>query len=388
MPQKRLIYILNHYANNSSSHFLHVIHLLEKMGEKGVSIALIIEKCEDIPKIQSPNIQLIPIHTTKLLRPWILGWQLLRLSRKGFRKIFIRISWRAAVLASFLALSSGQQCYFWHSSQGAIEYYRSQNAGIKKMILWVKTQLPFFLLKRLLFRLVTGPESMGEYYAAHFGFDPKKIMILYNDIDTRRFHPVPTEQKRLLRKKLGLPESKTLILFVHRFSPVRKSSYYFPVITDLFFRENDPSQSCFVFVGGGPERAELQKRLAGTWYAKSIHFLNEIPNAEIAACYQAGDLFIQPSYAEGFPRTTLEAMACGLPLVTTDAGGIRDVLGPLQQEFMVDKTDRTGFSNALLRLNNSPEWQLKCREENLHRVKAFDTETIRDMYMHKLFNES
>lgn len=57
--EKKMIYIMNHYSNNSVQHFYHILNLLNTIADKGVEIALVIEKCENTPEINNKNITVI-----------------------------------------------------------------------------------------------------------------------------------------------------------------------------------------------------------------------------------------------------------------------------------------------------------------------------------------
>ena len=382
----KLIYILNHYSKDSSSHFQHVIHLLEKMAEKGIDIALIIEKCEVIPEVSSASLHIHPINTSRLNRFFRLLFILFKLNQKGFKRIFIRINWRAALIASLASFFTRQKIYFWLSSQGSRENYLQNLAGWKKWVVWWKTQFPLWLVYKFVHKWVTGPESMVKYYEELYGFDPRKMMVLYNDIDLDRFHPVDYNEKKKIRSELSLSDDHFLVLFVHRFSPVRKHSFYFPYILDRYFEDDPIDNIHFIFIGEGPEKEVLEEKINEKTYASRNKFMGAIPNVSIDTWYKAADLFIQPTFAEGFPRTTLEAMACGLPIVTTDAGGIEDVLGSIQKEFMVDKNDRDAFVSRLTALVKDQKVRMNCQEENLKEVRKYDTEQIADMYIKNLFN--
>lgn len=93
------------------------------------------------------------------------------------------------------------------------------------------------------------------------------------------------------------------------------------ILKDILSNRDD--YICLV-IGGGNEQKELikQDRLEN-----KIFVLGEKPNSEIS------NIFINPTYTEGFPRVLIEAMASGLPTVTTNAGGTNDIVG----EFMVEK---------------------------------------------------
>ncbi len=383
--QMKLIFVLNHFAHNSSSHFYHIIHLLETLARKGVEIALIIEKCEDKPLLTVPAIRIFPINRPKLIRFLYLSYLLKKLHDQGFDRVFTRISWPAAIVSILVAFFTGQKTYYWQSTQGSHEYYHALPRGWKKFRQWLKSELPFRFIKKHITYFVTGPESMRRYYHLSLGVRWSKIIILYNDVDLQRFKPVDVSRKKLLRNKWNVSESATVFLFVHRFSPVRKTRFYFPYMTDEFFKWNPNGDCIFFFAGGGPEKSKLQSVLSGKPYADKVIFADDVPNAAIHELYQMSDIFIQPSQAEGFPRTLIEAMACGLPVVATAAGGVRDVMGRRQQTYIVEPDDLIGFLQRISGLYIDPPMLKVLAEENLLQVRKFGTEAIAEMYIERIF---
>ena len=101
--------------------------------------------------------------------------------------------------------------------------------------------------------------------------------------------------------------------------------------------------------------------------------------------YKVADVFINPSYSEGFPRVVIEAMSSGLPVVATDVGGTRDIMGPEQKKFLVDKDDRTEFRNKVIYLLTHSEVRNKIILENKEHVKRYTTDSVSKMYIERIF---
>jgi glycosyltransferase involved in cell wall biosynthesis len=146
-------------------------------------------------------------------------------------------------------------------------------------------------------------------FVRRYGARPERARHLPNGVDTELFRPAASgEERALARKRFGLPQDRPLALFVGRLVP--KKGY------DLLLaaREGSPDASYdLVFAGDGDAAA-----LAGR---PGVHHLGALAPQELAEAYRACDVFVLPSTAEGFPLTVQEAMASGLPVVTTDDPG-------------------------------------------------------------------
>jgi glycosyltransferase involved in cell wall biosynthesis len=383
----KLVYILNHYSEKSPSHFNHVLHLLEVMAEKGVEIALIVEKCDDAPKIASRNVVVYAQRRrNRALRPVELLNILWKLHGKGYRHVFVRISWVAAVVSGIYGRLSGVRVFYWLSSQGKFEAHDNMPSGARKVWNHIYSITPFKASVALAHKLVTGPESMIDYFVNMGGVERNKLRLLYNDVDLRRFHPSSPDLRATTKERLGFDAETKIVFYAHRFSPVRKTAQFIPVVVERFFSKGNDAY-IFVLAGSGPEETEVRQSLASSEYASRVRFVGNIPNKTIQHYYQAADIFINPTYAEGFPRVLIEAMACGLPIVTTDAGGIKDILGNNQLKYMVSKEDPESFAEALSDLAKSPEIQRRLSVENIERVKRYSTEVVADAYIETLFGE-
>lgn len=387
MPEKKLVYILNHYSESSSQHFFHVLNLLEKIAQQGVSIKLIIEKSEGIPQVFNPNIEINCLSNKGIRRLTELFWLIFVLRKKGYNKLFVRISNWGAIIAILNSFLWKLEVYYWHSGT-VFEFDKEQKLDYKKLKWFFTSKLPFILIKKYVTYFVTGPESMKEYYANIVGVKEAKIKILYNDIDLDRFRRLEKVNINVTKKYFGISPEKKVILFVHRFSPVRKTKLYVIQTLQKFFRENQFQHYLFIFIGDGFDKDELEQEIKSLNYREKVHFLGALPNAEVHKYYQVADIFINPTHAEGFPRVLIEAMACGLPVVTTNAGGIKDLIGIKQSQFMSDISDPIQFADNLIKMAYLSESERDLIiNENLQTVEKYSTENVAKMYINTIYNE-
>jgi len=378
---KKLIYILNQYSNKEGSHLYHILHLLEEMAKNGVDIKLVIEKATDVPNFNIPNIEVIAQKKSGLMRPFELFSIIKKFNKQGYKKTFVRISQNGALPAILVSKLYGGEVYYWHS--GTTHKTQKDEKFILKH--YVKSVLPFRFVKNYVTYFVTGPETMLKYYHEYVGVKKEKLLCLYNDIDISRFTIIDQNKQKILKNELNVDETKKIILFVHRLSPVRKSLFYMPfILKEVLLNRDD--YICFV-IGGGNEQEELKQLIKKDGLENKILVMGEKQNSEIQKYYQVSNIFINPTYTEGFPRVLIEAMASGLPTVTTNAGGTADIVGELQSQFMVDIHDRESFAIKLKELIEDEEMQEKLSNENISQVKKFSTENVAQMYIREIFKD-
>jgi D-inositol-3-phosphate glycosyltransferase len=129
-----------------------------------------------------------------------------------------------------------------------------------------------------------------------------KLISLANGVDTEFFKPANSEEKYRIRNKYALDTGRKVALFVGRFVPKKG-------FDKLLAGRCDDFQ--LVFAGGkNPGNPD-----------KNAIFLGKMPPEELKFIYQAADIFVLPSEGEGFPLTIQEAMASGLPVITTNDSG-------------------------------------------------------------------
>ena len=212
---------------------------------------------------------------------------------------------------------------------------------------------------------------MLDYYAETYGVPRHKLALLFNDIDLTRFVP----------SNAPVPDVPTLrVLQVGRFSPVREIARYAArVLAALQSVAARGLEVEWTLVGAGPDLQKIQQLLSQPGDV-SVRFLGAVPNVEIAGHYSAADLFILPSYREGMPRVAMEAMAAGLPLVSTDAGGTADLFGPKQRAFVIPRDDAALFAATVERLLLDPQLRADLGRENRAEMRRFSTPAVAKMY--------
>jgi glycosyltransferase involved in cell wall biosynthesis len=145
--------------------------------------------------------------------------------------------------------------------------------------------------------------SVAAFVVRH-GAGHDRVRHFANGVDTELFRPaVSAEERARLRRRFGLPQDRVLVLFAGRLVP--KKGY------QILRAAADPAYD-LVFAGAG---ADDQPGSGG------LHHLGPLSPADMADAYRACDVFTLPSTDEGFPLTVQEAMASGLPVVTTDDPG-------------------------------------------------------------------
>ncbi|SFP82900.1 Glycosyltransferase involved in cell wall bisynthesis [Geodermatophilus dictyosporus] len=176
--------------------------------------------------------------------------------------------------------------------------------------------------------VLIGSASFRDEVVGNLGSDPARFTIVPGATDTRRFTPA--------ERPLGALQDPPVLLFHGRVDR-RKG------VLDLL--EALPDGVRLVVSGIGPDLDEARARADGR-----TTFLGYVPPDEAPAVYRAADVFVSPTYSEGFSNTLLEAMASGVPTVSTDSVGVVDCLRHDENGLLHEPGDVAGLRAALDRL--------------------------------------
>lgn len=322
---------------DNRSHFVYVQEMARALSQD-MDIFLVVEK-KSIPPVgpHRTYVQRFSFFPLRVAENFLV---LLYARFLGYRVFYIHYSFIAAINASIIARLSGGVTYYW-------------NAGLP----WNYVRSAFrerfeHVAYRLIHHLVTGAEALREGYSRFYNLDPKSIVVITNWIDVDAFNAFPEGfSKAGYRAERGIDADALVVLFIQRLAK-RKGVLYLPRIAQALFRF--PTATLLV-AGEGPDRGRVEKEISDKNLAERVRFVGKLSNSEIQKLFAISDVFILPSEEEGSPHALIESLAASKPFVAFDVGGVRDMVGPELQEWVVRAEDIDAFIKQLDILVESAE---------------------------------
>ena len=184
------------------------------------------------------------------------------------------------------------------------------------------------------------------------GASAEKLHPVHNGVDTRVFHGGDLKEERT---QLGLPTDQTLLFYAGNLLPVKNPGLLIQAFAKLYATWEGASLN-LAMAGKGPMREELEKLAMTLGVQDRVRFLGPQDARQIASWMRAADLFCMSSHNEGLPNVVLEAMACGVPVVATDVGGIHEIIDAPWKGTLVTSGDVDALASALgEKLAQSPD---------------------------------
>ena len=172
-------------------------------------------------------------------------------------------------------------------------------------------------------RVFAVADSLKRHVVS-LGADVAKILVVGNAVDTSVFHPV---DKAEARRALGIPDDALVLVSVGAL--VERKGFHRVIEALPGLRAKYPNLHYLAVGGVGPEgdfSGRLEQQVAELGLENAVHFLGAMKPAELKGPLSAADVFVLATSNEGWANVFLEAMACGLPVVTTDVGGNPEVV--------------------------------------------------------------
>ena len=210
---------------------------------------------------------------------------------------------------------------------------------------WARRAIEWLVMRRCQ-RVVVLSEFMRQRVMATHGISPERIVLVPGAADPSLFRPASHRQD--IRRQLGVPEDRTMLFTVRNLVP----RMGLEMLLDALAALGQRGARCLLIIGGaGPLRAQLEAGIRQRQLESMVRLAGFIPEDQLVAYYQAADLVLMPTaQLEGFGLVTVEALACGTPVVGTPVGAIPEVLNQIDPILIAGGSDSRSFADALGRV--------------------------------------
>jgi glycosyltransferase involved in cell wall biosynthesis len=157
------------------------------------------------------------------------------------------------------------------------------------------------------------------------------------------------------------------LLFVGRLAGVKGVSVLFEALERIIPRFPDLR---LTLIGDGPERGDFEKEAHERGLDAAVTFAGYRSQSEVAEALQEADMLVLPSFAEGVPVVLMEAMAAGIPVVTTRVAGIPELVDDRVSGLLVPPGDADGLAGAISELMADPALRTRMGEKGRAKVAA------------------
>jgi glycosyltransferase involved in cell wall biosynthesis len=283
-------------------------------------------------------------------------------------------SWDLGVIPRMLNICRRERVKVWHGHD-----YKTNALGLvlrrfwpMKLITtvhgWVqytrRTPLYFWIDRRCLpfYDLVLCVSQDLYDRCLELGVAAERCVLIENAIDTDEFRRRTdrTEAKRCL----GLPAQRFVVGAVGRLSAEKGFDVLIGAVEQLVRAGRDVA---LLIVGEGDERHNLEGLVAQRRLSGQVQLLGY--RADVAAIYQALDVFVLSSYREGLPNVLLEAMAFEIPVIATPIAGVPDLVRDNENGLLVNAGDVNGFAAALSLLQSDADLRSRLATSGLRTIE-------------------
>jgi L-malate glycosyltransferase len=213
-------------------------------------------------------------------------------------------------------------------------------------------------------------EFLKEETYKHFNIK-KDISVIPNFVDLERFS---RKAKEHFRRAIA-PEGEKVVAHTSNFRKVKRVEDVINVFCRL--REEIPCK--LLLMGDGPDRVNVEKLCRQMQFCNDVRFLGKIDAVE--EVLSIADLFLLPSQSESFGLAALEAMACQVPVISSNAGGLEEVNIHGYSGFVCEVGDIECMTNYSLELLKDKDKLQLFKNQALERAKEFDILKIIPFYL-------
>ena len=214
-------------------------------------------------------------------------------------------------------------------------------------------------------RLVMLTEQEKEDHTPYCIGKEELFTVIHSGVNLEPFLRADKDRERM-RKELGIPADAFAVGTVGRLTAVKGQRYLLEAAAKL--SRDIPGLFC-ILLGDGELREELKAGASDLGIGEHVLFLGW--RDDVAAIISVFDVFVLPSLNEGMGRVIVEAMASGKPVVASDVGGIRNLVGDKENGILVRPADPEGLAKGIKDLYGDPKRRVRMGEAGRLKAAAF-----------------
>jgi N-acetyl-alpha-D-glucosaminyl L-malate synthase BshA len=219
-------------------------------------------------------------------------------------------------------------------------------------------------------RVTAVSEFLRKETYRTFGCDGCEVLVIPNFVNPEEYYPAPDPATRC---KLA-PADHRVLVHVSNFRPVKRLLD----VVRIFAGVRKELKAKLILVGDGPDSDAAQREAANLGVKRDVRFFGRVD--DVADLLRGADLFLLPSETESFGLAALEAMACGVPVVASDAGGIPEVVVDGQTGFLAPVGDVAMMTQRALEALRDPARLDALRRNAVARAADFAAEKVVPQY--------
>lgn len=231
-------------------------------------------------------------------------------------------------------------------------------------------------------QIIATSNSDLEYIHSLYDCPLEKIAVLSPGVNSQLFKPI---NKTFAKKVIKADPKHRLILFVGRIDPLKGIDVLLYAIK-ILLQKGSNLPLCLWIVGGGSvksykERKYLEKMRKLLKLTTYVQFVGKKLRTKLPYYYNAAEIVLLPSQYESFGTVAIEAMACGVPVITTDATGISGLLDKDRNILLTSASNPIGLAKKIENLLTNAKEHQKISKDVFKKVQDLSWESVADKFI-------
>ena len=258
----------------------------------------------------------------------------------------------------------------YHYQTNAIQFSGLfTKAGISQ-VLFIQKFRKFFRHSNVFFIAIS--HHIKDYIIDRLKVAPDRIRVIYNGFDDSKFQPEnPTASAGVFN-----------LVSIGSFYPIKGHEFLIDVMKII--RDKGFSNFRLTLIGDGPQRKQLEQRAKNNNVEAIVHFTGVVNEPE--KYLHNSRLYLHSALLEGFGLVIVEAMGCGLPVVTTNGGGNAEIVKNGHDGYIIENRNAEEFADKIIYLANHPEVYMQFSHNSFESSKNYSLKKFSDS-IYKYYQE-